>query len=32
VLDAQVVETALERFQMRIGLAVVIEANLVEVP
>src|SRR5262249_51744204 len=32
VLDAQVVETALERFQMRIGLAVVIEADLVEVP
>ena len=32
VLVAQVVETALERFQMRIGLAVVIEADLVEVP
>src|SRR4029450_466587 len=32
VLVAHVVETALERLQMRIGLAVVVETNLVEVP
>src|SRR5262249_1768252 len=32
VLVAQVVEAALERFQMRVGLAVVIEADLVKVP